>query len=645
MPNRCVTILTMLMVAAAQLRAGDKESRLPLDELLATPISTAARYDQQLSSVAASVTVITAEEIERYGWTTLDEAIQSVKGLYVTNDRSNTTFGVRGIGRPNDFNTRVLILLDGHSMNGGIWGEGATSGALALDMSTVEKIEIVRGPGSALYGSHAMLAVINIITKGADSLPAVTFSVLGGSSGRRELSFSSGRELAGGTRLTASAFWSETEGRDLYYPEFDEPGISDGVARGLAYENLFSVMAGLRRGGLQVSLSTRGRMKGVPTGTFDSQFNSDSKTTERRDLAVITYNRSAGLGKTIELSGSWDRNRLRGDWVYDSLGIDRTRDDRWSGAGRFQWDVRPNQRLTVGTELKHHSRAEYRYTIDDYDVQLAQPFTESSYYVQHEYHPTPRLGFVSGVRHDRFSHAPSTTNPRAAVLFTPNRETTFKLLYGTAFLSPNVYQTEFSDPETPWKVNPSLEPEGIRTLELVFERRLSPEVMLVSSAYRINADSLIESQLDTADSVYWYQNLGSMTSTGMSVGLDWRRESGLWAHASYATQQADGAEGHLANSPRHLVKAGISTTPWKKVHGGLEAVYESSRHTRSGGETDGFLLLSGTVSHQLGPRLRASIAVRNLLDTEYAFPAGAEFRPQAIPQDGRSLSFKLTYSR
>jgi outer membrane receptor for ferrienterochelin and colicin len=200
MPVRLMTAVVVLALTAIPSRADDPVARMPLDQVLETPISTAAKYDQQTSSVAASVTVITAEEIERYGWTTLDEAIQSVRGMFVTNDRNDSTIGVRGIGRPNDANVRILILLDGHTMNGGVWGEAANTGALALDLGMVEKIGIVRGPASALYGSHAMLAVINIITRRADSLDGMAVSALLGSFGRREFSFRSGHAFAGGTR-------------------------------------------------------------------------------------------------------------------------------------------------------------------------------------------------------------------------------------------------------------------------------------------------------------------------------------------------------------------------------------------------------------------------------------------------------------
>ena len=235
----------VMMALAAPMRAQDK---LPLDKLLETPISTAAKYDQKLSSVAASVTVITAEEIERYGWTSLAEVLQSVRGFYLTYDRSYDYIGVRGIGIPTDYNSRVLILLDGTAVNEPFMGKALTGDDLAVDLSTVEKIEIVRGPGSALYGTHAMLAVINIITKNADAMDAVRFSAVRASQQRQSASLSGGKTFANGLRLTGSASWLEANGANLYFPEFDSAQTNHGVAEGLDYTDARGAALKLEKG-------------------------------------------------------------------------------------------------------------------------------------------------------------------------------------------------------------------------------------------------------------------------------------------------------------------------------------------------------------------------------------------------------------
>src|ERR1700694_5412928 len=213
--NARTTLLRLFSMTAlaltSVLRADDKTPiKLPLDELLATPIKTAAKYEQTLSSVAASVTVITGEEIERYGWTSLPEVLQSIPGFYVTYDRVYTYIGVRGIGRPTDFNTRIMVLRNGIVLNGELLGAPMPE----IDAATIERIEIMRGPGSALYGSEAMLAVINIITKSADEIDGVGGSVMYGSQQNEGGTVRIGKTLSNGLRVTASGSWRRSRGAD-----------------------------------------------------------------------------------------------------------------------------------------------------------------------------------------------------------------------------------------------------------------------------------------------------------------------------------------------------------------------------------------------------------------------------------------------
>src|SRR5438105_1626784 len=269
-----------IALMAAQLLA---QTAPPLEQLLGTPVSTAtqyenvlstaaAKYEQALGSVPASITVVTAEEIERYGWTTLDQVLQSVPGFYLTNDRNYVYLGVRGIGRPTDYNTRILVLLNGHDLNEPVLGAAPGGSDLAVDMKTVERIEIVRGPGSALYGSHAMHAVVNIITQSADDMNGISASARAGSRGDRAASVRFGRTFGDGLQTTASAMWQESSGANLFYPEYDA------VAHGRDYENLYGFAFGLRKGNFSLTASRRSRTKGIPTGSYESLFDVDSST-------------------------------------------------------------------------------------------------------------------------------------------------------------------------------------------------------------------------------------------------------------------------------------------------------------------------------------------------------------------------------
>lgn len=649
--HRYITACAVVLLACSLRAADDPKEKLPLDQLLGTPVSTAteyehvlsstaSKYDQELASTPASITVITSEEIERYGWTTLDQVLQSIPGFYLTNDRNYTYLGVRGIGRPTDYNSRIMVMVDGQVLNESVFGAAPAGSDLAIDFASVEKIEIIHGPGSALYGSHAMHAVINVITRSADDMDGLGVSVHAGSSQKEGATLRFGRTFANGLQLTASGLWDTTNGANLSFPEYG------GVAHGRDYEDRYGFRVGLRKGNFDLTAARMSRTKGIPTGSYESLFDVDSRTTDWHDLIDAGYHRTIGPDKILELRAGWDRTGEHGVWPYEaSPGIDDTSSVRLGGEARLHWDIHPNHRLTVGAEYVAVPTARYRYDLGEYKSHFARPYDSMSYYAEYNFRPTPKLGLVAGVRRDDFSSTADSINPRAAILFTPNKSTTFKLLYGTAFRSPNGYEAYYSDPITPWKANPDLQPERTRTIELEWEQRLTTELFVVGSAYHIIASNLIDQQLDPSDDVYWYQNAQQITSRGAELKIDLRRKDGLWGYLSYSFAHAHDAMDHLDNSPKHMVKGGVSTSPFDPFHFGLDAVYESARFTRDGGKTDGFVFLNGTVSKQLAAHLRLGLSMRNLLDNRYATPVGPELRQQSIRQDGRTFALELTWSR
>ena len=632
-----------IVLLASVLRADDQpQLQLPLDKLLATPISTAAKYDQALSSVAASVTVITGEEIERYGWTSLPEVLQSIAGFTITYDRNFTYVGVRGVSRPTDYNSRIMVLRDGMALNGDIFGAAPMP---QIDPATIERIEIVRGPGSALYGSHAMLAVVNIITKGADAIDGVNGSVTYGSRNEQGSTLLIGKTLSNDIKITAAGYWLKSRGADLYFPEFDSPATNHGIAKGLDYEELHNFNLTLEKGKFRLTAYTGTRTKGIPTASYNTVFGVDSNTTDKQDLLTADYELPLGVGKTLQLRGHYDHSRYKGFWPYDVIGVDDSESIRYGGEARFNWDISPSHRLTAGTEILRAADADYDYVVGDYEIFFDRPHTTSSFYLQDEYHPSPSLGIIAGARYDSDPLTRQSISPRAAILYTPNRSTTVKLLYGTAFRTPNLYETQYEDPLTPWKKNADLHPETIRTTELVLEQRVSPEVFVVGSVFRVGASDLIDQQIDPADSVGWYRNLGSIKSSGGEMSVVLRKDNGFWGHLGISAQRAMDGHDPISNSPRIMLKGGLSNSLASSWHGGVEAIYESSRLTRDGATTAGFLLVNSTITRSIGAGMRLGLTIRNLLNTHYSTPVGPELLPQAIVQDGRTLTLKLSYSR
>jgi outer membrane receptor for ferrienterochelin and colicins len=234
---------SLFFLLLSQVAFADEVNLLDLDleQLMEIEIvSSASRYEQKLETAPSSVTIVSRDDIQKFGYRKLSELIQGVRGFYATNDRSYSYTGVRGFGRPADYDTRVLVLLNGHRLNDSIYSSSLLGLDFLLDIDLVEKVEIVRGPSSSIHGTNAFFGVINVVTRdpvdvGAEvSADVAQFDTYQGrmSYGKK---FENGIELL----LSATRFDSEGDGH-IYFEEFDDPETNNGVAENLDGENGYS---------------------------------------------------------------------------------------------------------------------------------------------------------------------------------------------------------------------------------------------------------------------------------------------------------------------------------------------------------------------------------------------------------------------
>src|SRR5947209_19651831 len=164
--RRTVVVSAFCVAVALGCRAQEAAdvAEASIEELGRIKVYTASKHLQSGTDAPSSVTVITADEIQKHGYRTLADILQTVRGFFVTYDRNYSSLGVRGFARPGDFNTRVLLLVDGHRLNDNIYDEAMLGTEFPIDIDLISRIEVVRGPVSSLYGSNALFAVINIIT-------------------------------------------------------------------------------------------------------------------------------------------------------------------------------------------------------------------------------------------------------------------------------------------------------------------------------------------------------------------------------------------------------------------------------------------------------------------------------------------------
>ena len=163
-------------------------------------------------------------------------------------DRNYSFLGARGFSRPSDYNNRILLLLDGNVVNEGVFGSAPTGTELGVALESLERIEIVRGPCSALYGTGAVLAVVNLISKSADARARLRGAVRGGSFGSRGGSLDYRGGLRPGLGMFLGGTWDGSDGQDLYYPEYDSPEQNGGLAHNRDWERRWAFFGNLQMG-------------------------------------------------------------------------------------------------------------------------------------------------------------------------------------------------------------------------------------------------------------------------------------------------------------------------------------------------------------------------------------------------------------
>ena len=147
----------------------DKQARPP--EVRLTPrreVIAVSRYKESIDDAPSSVSIVSGDEIRAFGYPTIADALRGVRGFAIGTDRAYASAGVRGLGQPDDYGNRLLVLSDGQSLNDNIANSSAIGSNARVDLHDVDRIEVVRGPGSLLYGTGAFSGVVNLVTRPRD---------------------------------------------------------------------------------------------------------------------------------------------------------------------------------------------------------------------------------------------------------------------------------------------------------------------------------------------------------------------------------------------------------------------------------------------------------------------------------------------
>lgn len=630
-----------------------------LAKLKVDAVYGASKFLQKAADAPASVTVITAEKIQKYGYRTLADILLSVPGFYVIYDRNYTYVGVRGLSRPGDYNARILFLLDGHRVNDNIFGSAFVGTECPVDVDLIERIEIVRGPSSSVYGTGAFVAVINVITKRGRDLASAEVSAEAGSWNSYKGRASYGKRFDSGLEMLLSSTFYDSQGHSrLFFPEFDSPATNHGIAENADGDQAYNTFADIIYRDVDIHVVQSSRTKHIPTASFGTVFNDPrTQTTDAQGYIDAQYRHVFGTWETLGRI-SYDWYGYNGTYIYDyaKTGVPPFTVNKDLANGDWldlQWDAShlffERHSVTLGSEYRQDIRQHQA----NYDVQPPFSYLDDhrssrvwALYLQDEFSLNKKLAFVAGLRSDWYQIFGNTINPRLGLIFNPTPNTNIKAIYSRAFRAPSSYENFYAD-SVGDTGNPSLRPEKIRSYELDLEHRFGKKFSGTIAGYDNRITGLIEQQLDPATGKPLYANSGNIRTKGIESELRAKWPAGLEWAVSHAIQYSrDLQTGDVpTNSPKQLAKVNLSLPVMRqRLFANLEAQYTSGRRTIAGTDLGGFLLVNATLlTRRLNKDFDFSASLYNLLNKQYAESGGIEHVQASIPQDGRSFRVKLVY--
>lgn len=548
--------LAVLGFSAAAQESSKFKQLLAMDlgEMLKVEVATGTA--KQLSEAPAVVSVITAAEIKATGARTLREAVERVPGLHVaasSTNRLTNMFNVRGI--QTGTTPQMLVLLDGVEISE--LTALSTPQSFMYPTSFIERIEIIRGPGSAVYGADAFSGVINIITKTPTNNKE--FEV-GGNIGSFDYfeswlngNFVQGK-LKGGFSINHSqqddddkritpygvmsrSYDMENIHLNLEYGEFSlknwywqsEQKMGIGAA---IFGNDFDrdISKALR-----TQLSWNGNLSENLDGTAEVSYSENSSDALFQLLPPGTWpigpdgnlfippftfvdfpdgaiGQPQGQTNRLKISSAIiysgiENHRFRVGFGYEDMELADVKEVKNFGPGVL--DVANIPDNLISTELVDVSGTEFIFS-PDYNRYLKYLS------IQDEWKFAKKWELTAGVRYDDYSDFGSTTNPRLALVWSTTETLTSKFLYGTAFRAPKVAELAFIN--NPAQLgNSDLSPEEIETVELAFDYRPNKQFTGLLNIFSYQSKDLIQ-----LDQTLTYQNIGEQDGKGIEVETNWQ---------------------------------------------------------------------------------------------------------------------------
>ena len=544
--------------AATKAAATESGELLQFEEM--PVVVTAAKHEQKVQQAAASVSVVTAEEIELYGYRSLGDILRTQRGFYIFSDGLNQFLGVRGFLRAEEWNARILVLVDGRPTREPIYGQTHLDQGLVVPVEMIKQVEIIRGPGSALYGANAVFAVINIITRsGGDVNNWAELRAQGGNkdTGRGEATF--GHKFANGLDfLAGGSRFSSSGDEDIHYPDVDDAARNYGHIRDNDSEFSGDMFSKVAYGEFTLEADYDKRVKDNSAATYLALWQDPGRMMERRDDLSVRWDHPVSEGQSLHASAFYSQYAYNqyygvegdtGPYTYWTTGH-----SDWFGQDvHYDWQTNKNNRLIVGTEEMETARTDQH----DWDsvhgtlLEIDPPTSSEAAYAQDEYTVNKWLTIVGGLRVDKIRRFDPLLDPRLAAIFTLTKADTVKLMYGRAFRAPNLYELYYYSAGANLP-NHTLKPETTDTYEATWDHDFGKGLRSEAGYYFWNMNNTLSD--GNVNGALQTQNDGRSMAQGIEGELEKRWANGARVRLSGNFGHAQDDEGkRLTNSPDVLM--------------------------------------------------------------------------------------------
>ena len=643
-----------------------------------------SKHAEAPTEAPATVTVISKEEIELYGFRTVADVLNFASiGYFTHSDRRYDFAGGRGLFFYEDFNTRLLVMMNGHPLNEP-WNNFAGVGReMLIPLDLVDRIEIIYGPSSLLYGGYSLYGIVNVVTQNGSTLSGTRLRAAVGTWRTLDGSLTWG---ATGTtpankewNVLASAGGYRSSGEDLrlaltdvdYAAQPDGGQVYGGPQSGTDAERSPFGFLYAQRGDFSLMARAGYRRHGSPLAPYESTYGSrDEFVQDDKDLIELRWRHDLAAGVNISTRAfyDWYHYQEHDPYIADGYKFILSTTDSDPGAEVRLTAQRGAHLLTGGAEYRKRRIVQVSRNdaypgaeIDPSDVRVHIGGELLVLYLQEEWRPNDHWTLVAGGNFADTRPGGSKAQPRVAAIYKPRHDLAIKALYGRGFRPPSIFEADYADYITGLN-NPSLSSEEIASTELSLIWNASPSTAVQAYAFDSTIKGLIRqvpiedlSQVeggvlppsgDPNDLIglNQYQSTGDVDSHGFGASVKTRRERLRgYVNVAYSTATLHNREHEslpLPATSSWLGSAGIGYDTGT-LAGSLVGRYVGPQRydpARSiSGKSSSFVEANGRLLWRTSfvYPITFTVDVLNLFDTKGSIPASPIYTPANIPIEGR----------